>query len=239
MNTPTTPRIAVAIATAGLLALAGCDFPADPEGTLARAEGGTVRVGLIDNPPWVALGSGEPQGVEPELLRRFARSIDADIEWIEGTESELAEALRGFQVDVVAGGLTRAWPYATHVALTRPYVDTEIQLGLPPGTEVPDSLGGIDVWVERGSEEAALLRQEEDDANALYFDRLDEIDGLALLDTYDIAAIGYERSDYILRDDEHALAVPAGENAWLVELERFLLDRGEEAEELLHREATR
>ena len=35
------------------------------------------------------------------------------------------------------------------------------------------------------------------------------------------------------------MAVAMGENAFLVELERFLLDRGEEAEDLLHSEAER
>lgn len=230
---------------AGLLCLivagfAGCDFPADPEGTLERVERGTLRVGVIENEPWVVLPpGGEPGGVEPELLRRFAAELDAEIEWVRGPESELAEAIRGFQLDVIIGGLTRSWPYRTHAALTRPYVDTEIELGVPPGTETPDSLGGMEVWVEAGSEAAALLRQEEDDATPVYFEALDDIDGPALLDTYDIAAIGFERTDYILRDDEHAMAVPSGENAFLVELERFLLDRGEEAEDLLHREATR
>ena len=72
----------------------------------------------------------------------------------------------------------------------------------------------------------------------MFFDSLDEVDGIALLDTYDIDAIGFERTDYILRDDEHAMAVPLGENAFLVELEKFLLDRGEEAEDLLHEEVS-
>jgi hypothetical protein len=35
------------------------------------------------------------------------------------------------------------------------------------------------------------------------------------------------------------MAVPLGENAFLVELEKFLLDRGEEAEDLLHEEVSR
>ena len=92
--------------------------------------------------------------------------------------------------------------------------------------------------MERSSEAAALLREEEDDAVPVYYDSLSEVDGLALLHTYEIDALGYERSDHILRDHEHAMAAPLGENAFLVELEQFLLDRGEEAEDLLHREAS-
>jgi polar amino acid transport system substrate-binding protein len=228
---------AVALGVAG--AAGGCQFPDDVEGTLDRVQGGELRVGVVEDPPWVALGTGDPSGVEPELIREFAAEQDAEIVWVEGTLDELTAAMRGFQIDVLIGGLTRASPYATEVALTRPYVDTEVELGAPPGTEVPDELGGVEVWVERSSEPAALLREEEDDAVPIFFDALGEIDGLALLDTYEIDAIGYERTDYILRDDEHAMAVPNGENAMLTELEHFLLDRGEEAEDLLHGEAER
>jgi polar amino acid transport system substrate-binding protein len=237
---PTARRSLPAVACALAVLAAGCQFPADPEGTLDRVTGGTLRVGVIQDPPWVELQpSREPVGVEPELVRRFAETIDAEIEWVEGTEADLAAAMRGFQLDLMIGGLTREFPYVHDVAMTAPYVDTEVELGVPPGEEMPDGLGGVEVYVERSSEAAALLREEEDDAVPVFFDSLDEVDGLALLDTYDIDALGYERTDYIVRDDEHAMAVPLGENAFMVELESFLLDRGEEAEDLLHLEVSR
>jgi polar amino acid transport system substrate-binding protein len=179
-----------AVALALLAALGGCQFPQDVEGTLDRVTGGTMRVGVIEDPPWVELGKGEPRGVEPELVRQFARELDAEIDWVEGTESELMAALEGFQLDLVIGNLTRASPYSTDVGLTVSYVDTEVQMGVPPGEELPDDLGGVEIWVERSSEAPALLRQEEDDAIPVYFDQLQEIEGPALLDTYEIDAIG-------------------------------------------------
>jgi polar amino acid transport system substrate-binding protein len=222
-----------------LLLVAGCQYPRDVEGTLDRVEGGTMRVGVVEDPPWVALGKREPRGVEPELVRRFAAELDAEIEWVEGSESELVEAMRGFQLDVLIGGLTRSSPWQKHVALTRPYVDTTIEFATPAGEDFPDDLEGVRIWVESSSEAAALLQQEEEETDAVYVDDVDEIRGLALLDTYDIDAIGYEGTDHILRDDEHAMAVPSGENAFLVELEHFLLDRGDEAERLLREEAAK
>ena len=222
------------------VALAGCQFPRDPEGTLNRVEGGTVRVGVVEDEPWVKLPENEePAGVEPELIRQFAEELDAEIEWVEGSESELIEAMRGYQLDVLIGGLVSTSPWRKEVALTRPYVDTEIEFGVPPGEEVPGDLSGVEVWVERYSEAASLLEQEEEETDAVYFDEIEQVNGLALLDTYDIDAIGYERTDDILRDDEHVMAVPQGENAFLVELENFLLDRGEEAEALVTEEARR
>lgn len=222
------------------LSLAGCQYPRDPEETLDRVSEGTMYVGVVDNPPWVVLDEGkEPQGVEPALVREFAAELDAEVEWVEGSESELAEAMRGFQLDLIVGGLTRSWPYATEVALTRPYVDTEIEFGVPPGEELPEDLDEVEIWVEQSSEAAALLQQEEGEANPIYYESVAEIEGPALLDDYELLAVGYERTERIQRDDEHAIAVPMGENAFLVELERFLLDRGQEAEELLEDEAER
>ena len=145
--------------------------------------------------------------------------------------------MRGFQLDVIVGGLTRSWLYGREVALTRPYVDTEIEFGVPPGQELPDDLDEVEIWVEQSSEAAALLQQEEGEANSIYYDSVEEIEGPALLDDYELLAIGYERTDRIQRDEEHAMAVPMGENAFLIELEQFLLDRGQEAEELLEAEA--
>ncbi|MGH2957816.1 MAG: substrate-binding periplasmic protein [Solirubrobacterales bacterium] len=232
--------IAIASALTAVLFAVACQYPRDPEETLDRVEGGTMYVGVIEDPPWVVLDEGEePQGVEPTLVRQFAEGIDAEIEWVEGSEAELMEAMRGFQLDVIIGGLTRSSPYRKHVALTRPYVDTEIEFAVPPGEELPDDLDEVEIWVERNSEAAALLQQEEGEANPIYFESLEEVDGPALLDTYDADAIGYEGTDRIQRDEEHAMATPMGENAFLVELEHFLLDRGQEAEELLEREAAR
>jgi polar amino acid transport system substrate-binding protein len=235
------PRPVLAILSLGvaLLLPTGCQYPRDPEGTLDGVEGGTMAVGVIDDPPWAEFRDGNPGGVEPTLIRTFAEELNAEIEWIDGSESALVAAMTGYQLDVIIGGLDRGSPWAKEVALTRPYIDTNVEIGVPPGVELPDDLGGEEIWVEASSEAAALLKQEEEDAIPVFFEDLGEIEGPALLDGYDIDAIGYERSSYILRDHEHAMAVPQGENAFLVELEHFLLDRGEEAEALLARQAAR
>jgi len=217
----------------------GCQYPRDPEGTLDRVEGGTMRIGVVHHPPWVDVGGKEPRGGEPRLIRQFAEQLNAEIEWVEGTESELVEVMDGFQLDVLIGGLTRSSPFSKKVALTRPYVDTNIEFGVPPGQELPEDLEGVKIWVERNSEAAALLQEEEEETDAVYVDDPEEIRGPALLDTYDLDAIGYQRTHHILRDDEHAMAVPLGENAFLIELENFLLDRGDEAEAILREEAAK
>jgi cytochrome c oxidase subunit 2 len=65
-----------------LLATAACDLPRDPGGTLERVRGGTMRVGFVPTHPWVIATDGEPGGIEPRLLRAFARELGARIEWV-------------------------------------------------------------------------------------------------------------------------------------------------------------
>jgi polar amino acid transport system substrate-binding protein len=234
-------RTALSLIAAILLGTIGlsCQYPRDVEGTLDRVEGGTLRVGVIDDPPWAVVGDGDPTGVEPELVKRFAEDLDAEIEWYPGTEEELVAAIRGFQLDLIVGGLTRSSPAGTHAALTRPYIDTEVEYGIGPGEPPLDDFDGREVYVVEGSEAAALMRQEEDDAVPVYVETEADLESPALTDNYWFEPLGLSSTDDIKRDDEHAMAAPMGENAFLVELENFLLDRGGEANALLSEEVSR
>lgn len=63
--------------------LLSCDLPCDQRGTLDRiASEKRLRVGLVENVPWVKRGpNGEPSGVEVELIIRFATDVGATPEW--------------------------------------------------------------------------------------------------------------------------------------------------------------
>lgn len=122
---PSTRRLGAAsiLALTGLIA--GCDaLPKDPEGTLSRARGGVLRVGVSEAAPWVVDSAGapaEPAGIEPDAIRAFARSLDAEIQWHRGGADEVLRLLEHRELDIVAAGLTRASPWNGRVALTRPY----------------------------------------------------------------------------------------------------------------------
>lgn len=113
------------ICAALLTLLAGCsepDYPRDPEDTLARATGGVLRVGAAAHPPHVEVSDdGAVSGPEADVMLGYAEAIDAEIEWVEGAESELMELLKLGEIDAMIGGLTSDSPWTTHAALTRPY----------------------------------------------------------------------------------------------------------------------
>jgi hypothetical protein len=107
------------------LSACGASFPADPNGTLERVSGGTLRVGASENDPWVSVpSSGDPEGSEPELIRTFAAKLGADVEWTTGAQHVLAEDLKHGDLDILIGGLDDQTPWAQHGGLTRPYTES-------------------------------------------------------------------------------------------------------------------
>ena len=138
-------------------AFAGCGIsvPTDPDHTLDRVRGGVLRVGASVNDPWIIWTSeAEPAGREADLVRAFAESLDARVEWVRGGEESLMNRLEDGELDVVAAGLTGETPWMEKAAITKPYLTVQ-------------GRGGA--------------------------------------------------------NEEHVLAVPLGENAFLLTLERFLL----------------
>lgn len=219
--------------------LSACQYPRDPEGTLDRVRGGTLRVGVSESDPWVKLPAGEPPGgVEVELIKEFARTLDARVEWVEGSESDLMAALGGRQLDVVIGGFTRRSVWMSEAALTRPFVTTQSVIAAPDqatADRLSADLGGERIAVEAHSPEAAKL-ETDTDAIVVPVEDLGEVDRPAAVPDYLLDDLGLVRTDAELDEHEHAMAVALGENAMLVTLDRFLLDREARAGELLERE---
>lgn len=136
-------RAVFAVALSATL-LGGCGaLPRDVEGTYDRAAGGTLVVGVSEHEPWTSVNdaTGEVSGSEAELIRGFADSIDADVEYKVASESVLAGWIEDGEIDVMIGGLTATSPWVSHMALTRPYTtvtsesgsDEKMVMGVPMG----------------------------------------------------------------------------------------------------------
>jgi polar amino acid transport system substrate-binding protein len=221
--------------------LAACQYPRDPEGTLDRVRDGTLRVGISESEPWVTVPEGRPPGgVEVRLIEEFAATLGAEVEWVGGSESELMQALEGRQLDVVIAGLTRRSVWMHSAALTRPYLTTQSVIAAPDratADRLSADLGGEEIAVEANTPEAAKLEMDTD-AKVVPVDDLRDATGPMAVPDYYLDDLGLVRTDAELDEHEHAMAVSLGENAMLVTLERFLLDRESHAAELLAEEGT-
>lgn len=135
---------ALLVAALLLVVSVGCQgrFPADSQGTLERADGGELRVGISENPPFTEVAAdGTVSGSEVDLLTDYAATIDAEIRWMPAGENVLAAAMKEGELDVVIGGLASDVPWTSQIALTRPYTTTQgpdgstvkIAIGVQPG----------------------------------------------------------------------------------------------------------
>lgn len=127
-----------------LLTATGCGshFPADAQGTLDRATGGKLRVGISENPPFTEVSAdGTVSGSEVELVEEYAEGIDSEVDWMPAGENILAASMQAGELDLVVGGLPSDAPWTKQIALTRPYTTTQgpdgstvkIVMGVPPG----------------------------------------------------------------------------------------------------------
>ena len=59
-----------------------------------------------------------------------------------------------------------------------------------------------------------------------------------MVEDYLLDELGYRKTGHSMLEAEHCLAVTLGENAWLTEIEKWLLDHEELASDLLRQEGT-
>jgi polar amino acid transport system substrate-binding protein len=216
-------RMFAVLAVVAVLA-GGCGWPRDTGTTLADVRGGVLRVGVTENPPWTVVpDEGEPQGAEARLVRRLAERLGARVEWVPGPESALLPALKERVLDLVIGGLDATTPWTADASLTRPYVTMRTLIAAPPGVTVPDDLKGVRVAVPAGTVEVAALASE--GATVVASPQVTGAEGLpVVVGEWQLDALGLTASGHELGSHDHVWAVPPGENAWLVEVERFLLE---------------
>lgn len=192
-----------------------------------------MRVGVAENDPWVLLDvSDEPEGgVEVGLIEEFAASIDAEIEWFEGSVDELMAGLHTRSVDLVVGGLGSTSPFSKEGTFTHPYLTTFTTIGVAPGTDPDVELNGMEVAVEAGSELEGLVRKL--DVVVVPVDDLATAAPPVALENWLLDDLGLQPHSVRITETDHVMAVPHGENAWLTALERFLLANASRARDLL------
>jgi polar amino acid transport system substrate-binding protein len=212
-----------ALLAASTLLLSGCQWPRDAEGTLDRVRGGTVRVGITESEPWVVLDGERPAGVEVRLVEQLADRLDAEIVWVEGSESELMEALHVRALDLVVGGLSSAAPWTDQASLTRVYLRTRTVIAVPEGSPPAADLAGAEVAVERGTADVERVRAR--DVVPVPVDDVEEATGPVVVDEWRLDELGLVATAAEVTTTEHVVAVPLGESGWQVTVEDYLLER--------------
>jgi polar amino acid transport system substrate-binding protein len=203
------------------LAGAGCGLPRDPEDTLERVRGGTLRVGVVHNPPWAVVKDREVTGVEVELVKKLAAELHARVEWFPGTESQLLRGLEHFELAIVIGGVDESTPWKGRIALTGSYYDNEFIIGVGPGAPLPSDIDGLKV-VYLSGDVVAATRIREEGGKPVAADDPPAQELPVAAEAWRIRQWGLQPAGIELDTRKLVLALPPGENAWLLHVERFL-----------------
>lgn len=217
-------------------AFTGCRIPKDPKRTFEKVKAEKVfRVGVIENGAWVKKNeAGEPGGAEAELVKEFARKINARPEWISGGEYELFESLKNFEIDMIIGGLAESSPYSKDAAFTNPYFTEKIVVGTPKG-EILQDVAGRKVYVETGSVAAYYLKDK--NAQPVETENLFQSNGFVAAAEWLLVKKGFQPADIELYKIKHVIAVPPGENLWLITLDNFLAEKRTQIKSMLKGES--
>ncbi len=119
-----------------LILFTACEFPKDPENTLKKVKDGQLRVGISENPPWTQKSGETWTGIEPALIERYAKKLNAEIKWIAKSESELMKELENHRLDLVISGLREDNPHSKSVGFTYGYAGEKKAkrvMAVPPG----------------------------------------------------------------------------------------------------------
>jgi len=202
-----------------------CGLPRDPEGTLDRVRGGTMRVGVFERRPWTTLPTkGGAGGLEGALVAELARELGAKIEWVRATESQLLEALKMRELDLVIGGLTADSPWAQHVAFTKPFYTDTIVVGAPPGTRRLEKLDGQSVsFHAREPVIGGYVRKKGGVPRPV--PELGQAQGLLAAPTWQLPSLAVGPAGITLHETHHVIAATPGENAWLMRIEQSIATR--------------
>lgn len=209
----------------GLLGLSACeDYPRDPNETLERVLAReTMRVVAVDHGPWVVADAGEGErGAEVELIRAFAQDLGVAIEWHHAPAFEALDALGRGDADLVIGGFTKSAVQAHGTAANTYVYFTEVLIvAAEAGEPVPDTLDGRKVHVPPELMAEGLVEEKD----GIPVPEPSEGVHLVALPHWQLPEHDLVPTGIVLHRSEHVMAVPPGENAWVMRLERFLREQ--------------
>ncbi|MBE0462564.1 transporter substrate-binding domain-containing protein [Halomonas sp. FME20] len=203
-----------------VLALAGCRYPVNIERPMADMQGGELNIGLSENPPWVINTDQGPAGLEVEIIQALAENMDATINWHWDSEGNLLAALSHYQLDLVIGGLTQDSNVSALAAPTKAYYKSRYLVGVPEGTPIPSNLEGVEVTVPVVNHIARALKKE--GAIPRPTPDLGTQNEAVANPSWWLHAHNYQIGDWEIATDQHVMALPKGENAWMLAVQRHL-----------------
>jgi polar amino acid transport system substrate-binding protein len=192
-----------------------------------------MTVAAAEHPPWIALARRSPRGVEVALIERFAAELGVNVAWRPLPAPLALEALASGDADLAAGGFAREEVTVDgSAAPSLVYHEEAIVVANPPGPALPPDIAGARVFVPPGVVAEGAVRR-----RGGIPVRDPEGADFAALPHWQVAGRGLAPTGTVLARRQHVIAVPKGENAWLMGLEAVLRESAPDVEGLLREAA--
>lgn len=120
------------VVTILLVAISCNNYPRDTKNSFEKAKEKELKVGVVENPPYVVFQNDGVSGIEIRLIEKFAEKHNLDIGYIQDTESQLIKQLENYKLHIVAGGFKKKTVWSSKAGLTTSY-DQEHVLLIPKG----------------------------------------------------------------------------------------------------------
>ncbi len=215
------------------------DFPKDAKETLEKARTGEpIIVGFSTSEPWVGeAGPQGPSGIEPDLIRAWAQANGIRVDWIEGGETALVEALAQNNAHLALGGFLSNTPHGALIGTTQPYLTTPIVIGAAAGAVAPEDWEGVEVRHDgRRPEFAAAISK----AGAVPVAAAPgALRPFAAVYRQELGALGLTDTGKTLKTEKRVIAAAAAENALVLSLDKYLHARKPQIEARVAAEARR
>ena len=170
-------------------------------------------------------------GIEARLVRSWATRLGARIEWVEGAETSLIEALRFRQLDLVIGGLTDDTPWRSRVGMSQPFASVAVVVGddaaVSPAASPRGIRGTAVSYPGTRPHFAALIAAAH--AVPAPVPAGERRSGAAAAYDFELDRLGRRSMGVVLARERHVMAVTPGENALLFSLDRFLAPMADRA----------
>lgn len=197
----------------------GCEgFPKDPNGTLEKARNNILKVGLTGYDA-AADVPAEPVSGQITFVRQFAREINAKIRWVKGSQGDITELLSHHELHMAIGGFTPDSPFKNEITLSKPYFAEKIKIA-GRGRAVPGRIKNEQVIVKDYITAMYVREKGAIPVISSAFSAPGNV--LIAARESELNKMGIQQDDRILHKLEYVVAIPMGENAFLIALEKFI-----------------
>lgn len=115
-----------------VIAVSCNDYPRDTKNSFEEAKAKGLKVGMVENPPFIEFQNNSISGIEIRIIEEFAEKHNLNIRYIRGTETELINQLENYELHILAGGFDRKTVWSAKAGRTASYDQKHVLL-IPKG----------------------------------------------------------------------------------------------------------